>query len=178
MDSINRNQEEDNVLDYSGHEAGQKIKELCEKAKNCFFCTGITHSAEFNTRPMSVQKIDEDGTIYFLSSKDSHKNQEITADSYVQLLFQASTYSGFVSLFGRAIILTDKEIISDLWDPLLKTWFTEGVDDPRISVIQFTPETGYYWETKHGQIVAFAKQVAGAVLGKTMDDSIEGSLKP
>jgi len=178
MDSINHNQDEGNVENLSGNEAGQKIKELCEKAKNCFFCTGITHSAEFNTRPMAVQKIDQDGTCYFLSSKDSHKNQEIIADSYVQLLFQASTYSGFVSLFGRAIIFTDKKIIEELWEPLFKTWFTEGIDDPRISVIQFTPDTGYYWDTKHGQVVSFAKQVAGAIMGKTLDDSVEGNLEP
>jgi len=39
------------------------------------------------------------------------------------------------------------------------------------------PEEGYYWDTKHGQVVAFAKQVAGAMMGKTLDDSIEGTLK-
>ena len=60
----------------------------------------------------------------------------------------------------------------------MKTWFTEGKDDPRITVIKFTPEEGYYWDTKHGQVVAFAKQMIGAALGKTLDDSIEGELKP
>ena len=27
-------------------------------------------------------------------------------------------------------------------------WFTEGVRDPRITVIKVTPEDGYYWDTK------------------------------
>ncbi|MEP6467521.1 MAG: pyridoxamine 5'-phosphate oxidase family protein, partial [Parafilimonas sp.] len=54
---------------------------------------------------------------------------------------------------------------------------TEGKDDPRITVIKVTPENGYYWDTKHGQAVALVKMVAGAIAGKTMDDSIEGNIK-
>lgn len=40
------------------------------------------------------------------------------------------------------------------------------------------PQHGYYWDTKHAQVVAFAKQVIGAPIGKTLDDSIEGTLRP
>jgi hypothetical protein len=36
---------------------------------------------------------------------------------------------------------------------------------------------GYYWDNKHGNAVAFAKITLGAMLGKTLDDSIEGTLK-
>ena len=177
MDSINRNQSEENRKDLFNKEAAMKIKELSEKAKNCFFCTGIRSGNQFYTRPMSVQKIDNDGTCLFLSAIDSHKNQEILLDPFIQLLFQASTHSGFLSLYGEAHISQDKAKIKELWDPLLKTWFTEGEHDPRITVIEFIPEQGYYWDTKHGQLVAFAKQVAGSILGKTMDDSIEGKLE-
>jgi len=176
MDSINRNQAEDHIEHLEGLEATKKLKDLCEKAKTCFFCTSISVSGPFSTRPMEVQKIDDNGTCWFLSAVDSIKNKEIMADPAVQLLFQASTHSGFVSLFGRAEISTDKLKIKELWEPLMKNWFTEGEDDPRISVIQFIPHSGYYWDTKNGQLVAFAKYVTGALIGKTMDDSIEGSL--
>ncbi|MEJ7604655.1 MAG: pyridoxamine 5'-phosphate oxidase family protein, partial [Kofleriaceae bacterium] len=64
-----------------------------------------------------------------------------------------------------------------LWSPLLKTWFTEGLDDPRITLIRVRPTEGYYWDTKHNRFVVFAKMVAGAITGKTLDDSIEGTLK-
>jgi hypothetical protein len=36
---------------------------------------------------------------------------------------------------------------------------------------------GYYWDTKHGHAVALVKMIAGALSGKTLDDSIEGTLK-
>jgi hypothetical protein len=52
------------------------------------------------------------------------------------------------------------------------------VDDPRITVIRVTPSEGYYWDTKHGIAVAGTKVLLGAAIGKTMDDSIEGAIKP
>ncbi|RAV98502.1 pyridoxamine 5'-phosphate oxidase family protein [Pseudochryseolinea flava] len=177
MDSINKQQPEDNHRDLFNGEAAKKIKSLVEKAKNCFFCTNIHTEAPFSTRPMSVQKIDNDGTCWFLSASDSHKNAHVKDDPNVQLLFKGSDYSDFLSLHGEVSISRDKSKIKELWEPILKTWFTEGIDDPRITVLRFEPIEGYYWDTKHGQVVAFAKQVAGAVIGKTLDDSIEGKLK-
>jgi hypothetical protein len=61
---------------------------------------------------------------------------------------------------------------------MLKVWFTEGIDDPRISVIKVEPVEGYYWDTKNNKAVAFVKRTVGAIIGKTLDDSIEGRLKP
>ncbi|MEO5890672.1 MAG: pyridoxamine 5'-phosphate oxidase family protein [Ferruginibacter sp.] len=177
MDSINQNQEEDNYEDLSGPEGVKKVKELVDKASTCFFCTNIRTNASFSTRPMSVQKIDDEGNLWFLSAADSKKNIEIDDDPTVQLLFQGSDYSDFLNLYGIATISHDKEIIKDLWQPILKTWFTEGIDDPRISVIKVVPSEAYYWDTKHVQVVGLIKRVVGAVIGKTMDDSIEGEIK-
>lgn len=95
----------------------------------------------------------------------------------VQLLFQGSDYSDFFYIYGIATTSQDKQKIKELWNPMLKTWFTGGVDDPRISVIKVDPVEGYYWDTKHNQAVAFLKRAAGAMMGKTLDDSIEGRLE-
>ena len=177
VDSINRNQPEHNRENLIGKAAGKKIKELGEKASTCFFCTSIASGRPIQVRPMSIQRIDDDGVCWFLSAKDSDKNQELLADAKMQLLFQGSAHSDFVSLYGSAEITTDQNMIHGLWEPIVKTWFTEGETDPRITVIKFTPEEGYYWDTKHGNIVAFAKMAIGAAIGQTLDDSIEGTLK-
>ncbi|WDF54093.1 pyridoxamine 5'-phosphate oxidase family protein [Mucilaginibacter sp. KACC 22063] len=176
MDSINQNQPEDNFQNLEGAEANKKIKELAETAKSCFFITNIKTGIPLSVRPMSIQKIDDEGNFWFLSAKDSHKNEEIGVDPFVHLLFQGSAHSDFLNIYGLAEISDDKEKIKELWEPILKTWFTEGEDDPRISVVKVEPTEGYYWDNKHGNAVAFAKQTIGAVLGKTLDDSIEGKL--
>jgi general stress protein 26 len=176
MDSINQQQPEDNFENLEGNDAWGKLKELAEKAESCFMCTAIKTGLPFNTRPMSPQKIDDNGDLWFLSANDSHKNANIKADPMVQLLFQASAHSGFLNVYGIAEITEDKAKIDELWDPILKVWFTEGKDDPRISVIKVSPTQGYYWDNKHGNAVAFVKMVAGAIIGKTLDDSVEGKL--
>jgi general stress protein 26 len=176
MDSINQEQPENNFKDLQGAEAIKKVKELVDIAKTCFFCSNIKTGIPLSTRPMSVQKVDDDGNFWFLSSNDSHKNDELAKDPFVHLFFQGSAHSDFLNIYGMAFISEDKEKIKELWEPILKTWFTEGVDDPRISVIKVEPSEGYYWDNKHGNAVAFVKQLAGATLGKTIDDSIEGKL--
>ncbi|HKP31366.1 MAG TPA: pyridoxamine 5'-phosphate oxidase family protein [Chitinophagaceae bacterium] len=177
MDSINKQQPEENRRDLSGNAAVEKIKELVNKNKTCFFCTHSDNGIPIAVRPMSVQEIDEAGNLWFLSAVDSHKNEEIAEDSTVQLLFQGSPHSDFLTVYGNASISKDKKKIEELWQPLIKTWFTEGKDDPRITVIKVNPVNGYYWDNKHGNAVALIKMAAGAVMGKTLDDSIEGELR-
>lgn len=178
MDSINKNQPEDNFKNLYGDEAITKIKELVKKAGSFFFCTRIKTGEPFYTRPMAAEEIDEEGNLWFLSAADSHKNKEIAEDNAVQLLAQGSAYSDYLSLYCTAEISRDKQRIDDLWDASMKTWFTEGKDDPRITVLKVTPVEGYYWDTKNGIAVAMVKRAYGAIVGQTYDDSIQGKINP
>ncbi len=177
MDSINRNQPEDNRADLSRGDAVTKIKELVAKAESCFFRTAIAEGESSGARPMNVQKVDDEGNLWFLSADDSHKNLELIKDPSVELFFQGSPHSDFLMLKGTATLSRDKEKIKELWEPVIKTWFTGGVDDPRITVIEVVPVEGYYWDTKHGNAIAGIKMLTGAAVGKTVDDSIEGTLR-
>ncbi len=165
------------VKNIGNNEAIEKIKELSKKAQTCLFCTKIETGKSFSTRPMSTQQVDDSGNLWFLSDKDSTKNMEVKDDDHVQLLFSGSSQSDFLSVFGKATILYDKQKISELYEPIVKAWFKEGKDDPNLSVIRVEPEEGYYWDTKHGKLVSLVKIVASMVTGKTMDDGIEGKIK-
>ena len=176
MDSINRNQPEENREDLGAVDAVKKIKEIVDKASTCFFCTAASTGESSAARPMNVQQVDAEGNLWFLSADDSHKNKEVALDPTVKLYFQGSAHSDFLQLNGRATVSRDKAKIRELWEPLIKTWFTGGVDDPRITIIKVEPSEGYYWDTKHGTAVSGIKMLIGAVIGKTLDDSIEGTL--
>ena len=175
MDSINKNQAEENYEDLQSEQAIEKIKDIIDKAKTCFFCTSVTSG--LGTRPMSVQQVDDQGNLWFLSADDSHKNLELAQNPTVKLYFQGSPHSDFLHLEGIATISKDKAKIIELWEFIIGTWFTQGVDDPRITVIKVKPTLGYYWDTKHGNAVAGIKMLIGAALHKTMDDSIEGKIE-
>jgi general stress protein 26 len=176
MNSINRNQLEDNREDLQGQEAIKKIKEMVEQAENCFFCSAVATGESNGDRPMNVRQVDDEGNLWFLSASDSRKNQELAMDPTVKLYFQGSKHSDFMQLNGQATISRDQAKIKELWSKIVETWFTEGMDDPRVTVIKVTPTEGYYWDTKHGTAIAGVKMLIGAALRKTMDDSIEGTL--
>ncbi|MBZ2205705.1 pyridoxamine 5'-phosphate oxidase family protein [Massilia soli] len=177
MDSINKEQPEHNMENLSGAKAIEKLTELAKEAETCFFCTTAGLGGSAGVRPMSVQQVDEQGNLWFLSASDSHKNAEIEADPSVKLFFQGSKHAEFLSMEGRASISRDKTKIKELWNFVLKTWFTEGEDDARITVIKVEPTHGYYWDNKHGTAIAGAKMLIGATIGVTLDDSIEGQLR-
>lgn len=176
MNSINQQQAEKNSENLQAEEAVKKIKELVKQSGTCFFCTAIETGNPFQTRPMSVQKVDDEGNLWFLSADDSHVNAEIEENNQVQLLFQGSPHSDFLNLYGDAFISRDKEKIKEFWSPLMKTWFTEGENDPRITVIKVETTGGYYWDNKHGNAISMLKIAVGAIMGKTLDDSMEGKL--
>lgn len=179
MDSINRNQPEHNHENLAGQAAVKRIRAMSDDADSCFFCTKPLPGSETGgTRPMAIQEADEAGALWFLSASDSHKNAEIEADPAVRLFLQSSKHSGFLALDGHATISRDRAQIDALWNPVMKTWFTGGKDDPRVTVLKVVPTSGYYWDNKHGELVAATKMVIGAAIGKTLDDSIEGRVQP
>jgi general stress protein 26 len=177
MDSINANQPEENRADLRGPAAVDKIRAIVAKAQDCFFVTRASASPSGGARPMNVRKVDDEGNLWFLSADDSHKNWEVARDPTVDLYFHGSAHSDFLHLTGHATISTDRARIDELWEPAIRTWFTGGKDDPRITVIRVAPAEGYYWDTKHGYAVAGIKMLLGAALRKTLDDSIEGRLR-
>src|SRR5687768_12156681 len=118
MNSIDKNQSEENYENLHGAEAVKKIRELVDKAKSCFFCTNTQRMASFDTRPMAVQKVDDEGNFWFLSASDSRKNAELNSDPAVHLFFQGSAHSDFLTLYGHASVSRDKAKIKELWEPL------------------------------------------------------------
>ncbi|MEP6926878.1 MAG: pyridoxamine 5'-phosphate oxidase family protein, partial [Ginsengibacter sp.] len=84
--------------------------------------------------------------------------------------------SEYLSIFGTAEIIFDKNKIEEMWSPIAKAWFTEGKDDPSISLLKVTPQEGYYWDTKNNKMISLIKIATAIVTGKTMDDGVEGKL--
>jgi general stress protein 26 len=177
-DSSNNTQNtQDHIKTLEGTEAVKKLKELATSAENCFFCTNIKTGLPLSVRPMSVLQVDNAGNLWFMSHNDSNKNGEIAQDPFTHLFFQEHKNSGFLNIYGITEIVTDQAKIDELWNPLLKVWFQEGKDDPKISLLKVEPTNVYYWDTKHGEAIAFIKMAASIITGKTMDDSVEGNLQ-
>ena len=158
-------------------EAAKKMKELVEAIDLCLFCTDLQNSEGLTARPMSSQKVDEEGNIWFFSDKNSDKNREIAADSKVQLFYSDPANSSFVVISGNAQIVFDRQKTEEYWGSLLKTWFKGGKDDPNLSLIKVQPAKAYYWDVTGNKMVNFFKMLASVATGKTLVDAEEGELK-
>jgi general stress protein 26 len=129
-------------------------------------------------RPMATAGVDADGTLWFLSQAHSPKNEHLAADEVMQVTYSLKSRSEYLVLDGRGSVLRDQAKLDELWKAIDKTWFPEGKDDPRITLIRFVPEIGHYWDTKHSKMVQLLGMAVGAVTGKPTDDSVEGDLQP
>ena len=76
-----------------------------------------------NSRPMSLQECDDEGNLWFISSKESNKNMEIERDSRVQLYFMNNSDSEYLSVFGKAFIYDDKSTIEENGVHFANAWF-------------------------------------------------------
>lgn len=177
MASVDQNPVAQNHQDLRGNSAIEKIRTMVSSTKTGFFCTAATVVGSSGARPMRVQEVDAEGNLWFLSAVDTHKDEELRLDPRVRLYFQSAANGDFLEINGYGSVSQDREKIAQLWQPAMKNWFTEGQDDPRISVIKVRVEDGHYWETRHGFVIGGVKILLGAVTGNPMDDSVEGELR-
>jgi general stress protein 26 len=161
-----------NLMDDKGLE---KLKELIDSAKICHFVTALD-KRPLAARPMGTQEVDNEGTIWFFSGKSSDKNQDIKNSPEVQLFYSQTGNSEYLSVYGHAEIIVDKAKIEELWNPLVKTWFNGGKEDPELTLIKVVPKEVYYWDTKHNKYVSLAKILVGSIVGKQMDDGVQGKI--
>lgn len=157
-----------------GAEALDKIKELAED-KTTMFCT--FNGDQMVTRPMHTQGIDDDGTFWFFSDKNSAKNHTLEENSNVHLIYANNSSYEYLSIEGNGTVEHDPQKIDELWKDFAKAWFTEGKTDPSLTLIRVTPQSGHYWDTKSNKVVSLMKIAVGAMTGKTMDNGVQGDLK-
>ena len=162
------------IQNFNGAEAAEKIKELAEATRTCLMMTNL-EQRPFSVRPMALQKVDDRGCIYFFSERNSEKNAELERSNEMHLTFSNDSKSEYLSLYGFAKVYRDQQEIDEMYSAFVNTWF-EGKDDPNITIIKFIPQTGHYWDTKNGKIVALAGMMIGAITGKETDNSLEGTL--
>jgi general stress protein 26 len=164
------------IKDLSHKEGVEKMKELAESARICHFVTSLSQKP-LSSRPMATQEVDDEGNFWFLSKKSSHKNEQIDDDPEVQLFYSNTGGSEYLTVFGYAEAIRDRDKLEDLWSPIDKAWFTEGKNDPEITIIRVRPADAYYWDTKTNKLTYLIKIATGALTGKKMDDGIEGSIE-
>ncbi len=128
------------------------------------FCMLTTmDSGYLRSRPMSTQEFGFDGDLWFFTSDNTHKVEEIAKDNRVNVAYAKPDDNTYVSVSGRGEVSEDREKIEEYWSPILKVWFPEGLDDPRLCLLKVSVEQAEYWDapsSKIVQLVGFVKALA------------------
>src|SRR5690606_15381637 len=102
--------------------------------------------------------VDNEGSIWFLSSVSSDHYSNIIADKRVQLIFSHPDEMQFLSLYGNAQIHTNKSLLEELYTAKEDQWF-EGVNDVKLIGIKVEPTSSFYWDKKQNKFVEFFKNL-------------------
>jgi len=146
--------------------------DLWNKVQATRFVLLTTAAADgsLTSRPMTIQRIDEPGTVLFFASLSSPLVQGLKARPDVNVGVADPHDDFYVSIEGRAVISNDRALIKELWSPLAKAWFPGGVDDEDLVLIEIMASQAEYWNVRESEMVQFFKMAKAAFTGTPPTD--------
>lgn len=109
-----------------------------------------------SSRPLTVQRIDEHGNVYFIVARDADWLPRAGVAN-VALVDESRTW---VSVSGTTELVTGTSLLSDLWDEATDAFFPDGRDGA--VVLQVHADRWEYWTAPNriGQMIELAKAYA------------------
>ena len=155
-------------------EAIDKLKGLIEGIDFCMLTT--ISGGHLRSRPMSTQEFEFDGDLWFFTSDRTHKVEEIEKDSRVNVSYSAPDDNKYVSVSGTATISKERAKMEELWNPILKAWFPDGLETPDLCLLKVNVEVAEYWDSSSSTLVQIVGFVKAMVTGQQMDGGEYGKV--
>ncbi|HSK73073.1 MAG TPA: pyridoxamine 5'-phosphate oxidase family protein [Pyrinomonadaceae bacterium] len=148
-------------------EAIEKLRDLIRDIDTAMLTT--IDGGVLRSRPMQTQEAEFDGDLWFFTSSKTHKIEEIEKDNRVNVTYASPDNNIYVSVSGRAEISRDRAKIEELWNPVYKAWFPEGLDDPNLILLKIDAEQAEYWDSSANTFVQVAGFMKALATGKRAD---------
>ena len=139
----------------------QHLASLIRGIKTAMLTTASADGS-LRSRPMATLEAKFDGTLWFFTRADAPKVGEVQQEGQVNVSYADADGQRFVSVSGRATLVLDREKIQELWNPIYKTWFPKGLDDPQIAVLRVDTEQAEYWDAQSsamGQLISLVNEL-------------------
>ena len=141
---------------------GELIKDI-----NIAMLSTVSDDGTIRSRPMGTQQIDLlDGVLWFFTSSDSPKADEIVHRKQVNLSYSSIEKQRYVSVSGQAHLIRDRAKARELWKPAAKIWFREGVDDPTLILLRVDVVAAEYWDSPSSKMVQLYGMAKYALTGE------------
>ncbi|MCF2488279.1 pyridoxamine 5'-phosphate oxidase family protein [Dyadobacter sp. CY347] len=160
--------------DLQNTEAIKKLKSLAEDIRFCMYTTYANEKIE--SRPMTTQQIDEDGNVWFFTSRNTDIGDGSHPGEPVTLIYSEPKNNTYISVSGKAEIVEDEAKKEELWNPMSKAWFPAGKEDPNLVLLKVTTGEAAYWDATSSKMVVFFSMVKAVLTGTTPDGGDHGKL--
>lgn len=100
---------------------------------------------DLQARPMHVASVDDDGSLWFVTSIDSTKVDEALTPHDGYAIGQTRTRQ--VAIRGTFTVVRDPDQIRDIWKKSYEVWFPQGPTDPRVCLIGLHPREIEFWDS-------------------------------
>jgi len=153
-------------------ESIEKVNDLIKDVQIAMLTT--IDGGTLRSRPMQTQEAEFDGDLWFFTSTDTHKTDEIEKDNRVNVAYASPSDNTYISVSGTASLVNDKVKIEELWNPILKAWFPKGLDDPTLILLKISVEQAEYWDSASSTVVQVVGLVKALVTGERADGGDHG----
>lgn len=158
-------------------EDNQNVKKLIEMVKGariCMLLTNEQNAENLSGRPMGINKIDDDGTMWFFTKASSEKVYEIQKSKNVSIAITNESSNNYLMIHGTATLVSDKSKMKELWGSIMKAWFPLGLDDPDMTLIKVIPSEVNYWDSSSSKMVVLFNMLKAIVTGKEYAEGEHG----
>jgi len=128
------------------------------------------------SRAMATQKREPGADLWFVTSRDTMKLEELERDPHVNLAYYKDRTREWISVSGIATLSRDHATIERLYAKDWKAWFPEEgdprhgtPDDPRLVLIGVEVHSAVFLEVNKPQPVVLFEVVKGMLTGKMPD---------
>lgn len=149
----------------------KKVKELANSTRIARLTTSNSNG-HLHSRPMALNEIEDDGTMWFFTSKFSGKVDDIQDDAEVNVSFSNISDSDYLAISGKAKLVTDQSEIDDKFNSFVKAWFPEGKDSEKISLLKITPHHAEYWDSNDSKLARLFNIGKALITGTRHSDGV------
>ncbi|MFN6946726.1 MAG: pyridoxamine 5'-phosphate oxidase family protein [Cytophagaceae bacterium] len=103
--------------------------------------------------PMLTMKTECEGNIWFFSDIDSKKMEELRKNRCVSLSYTDVTKNIFVSISGKAEIVTSRSKMEEMWKPYLNEWFPGGPEFDDLALLKIHMEYAEAWDVEEKKMM-------------------------
>ncbi len=160
----------------------EQLYELIDGIETAMLTTR-TKTGALVSRPMQTQARRAGTDLWFMTSIDTGKIEELVDEPQVNLGYYKDGSREYVSISGQARVTQEKALIHELYAPDWKAWLGDeggardgGPDDPRIALIEVKAESAYYLKSNQPRLVALFSVAKAIVTGTPPNVGDHGDL--